>query len=245
MTELLGFQPDWPAPPGVRSFISYRSGGLSQGPYASNNLGHHVGDDPDAVRENRERLRRHLGIDEPVWLNQVHGTRIVRAEAVGHLPEADGSTTQERGRVCAVLSADCLPVLLCDSAGTQVAAVHCGWRGLAEGILAQAIAEFASPASELLAYLGPAIGPRRYEVGAEVRDALARSVDYDAFSKPVADKPNHFLVDLYAVARAQLHSAGLTAIYGGGRCTFDEEEHFFSYRRDGVTGRMASLIWLD
>lgn len=245
MTEELGFQPNWPAPAGVRSFISHRRGGQSSGPYASNNLGNHVGDDADAVQENRRRLCHHLGIDEPVWLNQVHGRKIVWADAVPGLTDADGSTTRERGRVCAVLSADCLPVLLCDAAGTQVAAVHCGWRGLVQGILAQAMAEFVSPAAELLAYLGPAIGPRHYEVGAEVQAALGQTIDSISFSTPVANKPGHYLVDLYALARSQLQSAGVTSIYGGTRCTYEEKEYFYSYRRDGVTGRMASLIWLD
>lgn len=245
MSDLLGFHPDWPAPARVRSFISYRRGGHSRGPYESNNLGAHVGDDVELVQKNRERLYAHLGIAEPCWLNQVHGKRMVQAEPGNYLSDADGSCTDKRGQVCAVLSADCLPVLLCDKVGRQVAAVHCGWRGLAQGILSEALATFAAPPSELLAYLGPAIGPQRYEVGAEVYHALRESSGADSFCQPVSNKPGHYLVDLYAVARLQLQTAGLESIYGGDRCTFDEGDYFFSYRRDGRTGRMASLIWLD
>lgn len=245
MSEGLGFRPDWPAPAGVSAFVSYRSGGVSEAPYVSNNLGTHVGDDHEAVMQNRERLCRHLGITEPCWLEQVHGTKIVEAGAGSYLSQADGSITRERGQVCVVLSADCLPVLLCDSVGRQVAAVHCGWRGLANGILSQALAKFECPAPELMAYLGPAIGPQHYEVGQEVYEALYESTGSVSFSRAVESKPGHHMVDLYAVARMQLQTRGLSAIYGGDRCTFAEADAFFSYRRDGVTGRMASLIWLD
>lgn len=245
MTDLLGFRPEWPAPAGISAFISYRHGGESVGPYASNNLGAHVGDDPAAVKRNRERLYDYLGIAEPCWLEQVHGTRVVEAGAHSYLSQADGSTTRARGQVCVVLSADCLPVLLCDKAGTQVAAVHCGWRGLAAGILARTLEKFTAPPEQLMAYLGPAIGPKSYEVGQEVNEALHETVGSSAFSQPVVNKPGHYLVDLYAVARLQLQAQGLGSVYGGDRCTFSEAESFFSYRRDGVTGRMASLIWID
>lgn len=246
MSDVLGFVPPWPLPSEVGAFVTCRSGGCSQAPYDSNNLGTHVGDDPDAVAENRRRLRSHLSIAEPCWLEQVHGTELVKAGRQSGTRVADGSFTDEPGVVCAVLTADCLPLLLCDSDGREVAAVHCGWRGLAAGIIPRAMERFAASPSSMSAYLGPAISRRHYEVGAEVRDALAATLmrDSEEFSDPVPRKPGHFLVDLYAVARAQLKAAGLTHIYGGDRCTFAEAAHFYSYRRDGVSGRMATLIWI-
>jgi YfiH family protein len=246
MSGSLGFIPAWPAPPNVGSFVTCRRGGCSRGPYQSNNLGTHVGDDPQSVAENRRRLSAELSVAEPCWLEQVHGIELVNAAAASGTPVADGSFSRRAGAVCAVMTADCLPLLLCDSAGSQVAAVHCGWRGLAAGIIPRALAKFSAAPPQLLAYLGPAISGDHYEVGAEVRDQLAASLGNRQadFSRAVADKPGHFLVDLYAVARAQLKAAGLDHIHGGDRCTFAETDSFFSFRRDGVTGRMAGLVWL-
>lgn len=242
----IGFQPSWPAPAKVGAFITCRGGGFSREPYASNNLGLHVGDDPEAVMRNREQLVRRLGIQRPFWLEQVHGTEIVEVGDRQPVPRADASISHRPGSVCAVLTADCLPLLLCDRAGRQVAAVHCGWRGLANGIVAKSVDRFSAPPQDLMAYLGPAISGRHYEVGEEVREALARTVPESnpKFSHAVAGKPGHYLADLYAAARTQLQVLGCSEIYGGDRCTYAEAKSFFSYRRDGVTGRMVSLIWL-
>lgn len=246
MSSPLGYIPEWPLPANVGAFVSYRSGGRSEGPYCSNNLGTHVGDDSAAVAFNRDQLNQHLGIKRPYWLEQVHGTRVVKVAEADHRPQADASIGDRPGEVCAVLTADCLPLLICDRYGYQVAAVHCGWRGLADGIIARALAAFSVQAQDILTYMGPAISSRHYEVGEEVRDALASTVavQSDSFSHAVSGKPGHYLLDLYAVARAQLTEAGVHQIFGGGRCSFAEADAFFSYRRDGVTGRMASLIWL-
>jgi YfiH family protein len=246
VSEPIGFVPAWPVPATVAAFITYRSGGCSTGPYASNNFGTHVGDDPRAVADNRRRLCAGLAIPEPCWLEQVHGTALVEADTITGIPIADGNFSRRSGSVCAVMTADCLPLLLCDSAGAQVAAVHCGWRGLAAGMIPRSIAQFSAAPAQLFAFLGPAISGEYYEVGCEVRDALANELGgaAESFSRPVADKPGHFLVDLYSVARTQLKAAGVSQIYGGDRCTFAEADQFFSYRRDGVTGRMASMIWL-
>ncbi|MGQ9425499.1 peptidoglycan editing factor PgeF [Gilvimarinus sp. F26214L] len=239
-----GFRPDWPAPSSVQAFISYRNGGCSEAPYASNNLGDHVGDQPARVEANRSALCAGLGISRPCWLQQVHGTAVVEAGDGLSVPEADASISRTPGRACVVLTADCLPLLLCDTQGRQVAAVHCGWRGLADGIIARTLEGF-SESSDVLAFLGPAISARHYEVGPEVRDALTDSTPANPklFSRP-SERSGHFMLDLYAVARAQLQALGVVQVYGGDRCTFDEPQRFYSYRRDGTTGRMASLIWL-
>lgn len=234
-------RPDWPAPPNVRALITTRSGGVSAGPYASLNLGEHVGDDPASVARNRVLLARHLPA-EPRWLEQVHGTRIVRADALEGGAQADGAVTFRPNVVCAVLTADCLPVLLCDTAGTAIGIVHAGWRGLLSGVIETAVAQLGQTAG-LLAYLGPAIGPLAFEVGDEVREAfVGRSpAAAPAFAPHGAGK---WLADLYALARQRLAGAGVTHVFSGGFCTFREAERFFSYRRERVTGRMASLIWL-
>jgi YfiH family protein len=237
---------DWPAPTRVRSLITSRDGGVSLAPYASLNLGAHVGDDPLAVAENRRRLAEHLPAS-PCWLEQVHGTTLVDAAGLGaaEVPVADGAFARAPGVVCAVMTADCLPVLLCDQSGSVVAAVHAGWRGLQAGILERAVDALAVPGVRLLAYLGPAIGPQAFEVGDEVRSAFvgAHQEAVAAFlpASPLAHK---WLADIYLLARQSLRRAGVDAVYGGGRCTLREAQHFFSYRRDGVTGRMAALIWL-
>lgn len=236
--------PDWPAPANVRAAVSTRIGGVSAGPYASLNLGDHVGDEPAAVAENRAILRQVLGLPaEPAWLRQVHGTCSVDA-ATGAGCEADAVHAAAPGGVCAVLTADCLPVLFCRRDGSRVAAAHAGWRGLADGVLESVLAAFGSGPDEVLAWLGPAIGPDAFEVGEEVRQ---RFIDHDpravsAFKPSLAGR---WLADLYALARLRLAQAGVEAVFGGGECTFHDTGRFFSYRRDGATGRMASLIWRE
>jgi polyphenol oxidase len=237
---------DWPAPPNVRSLMTTRRGGVSRGAFASFNLGAHVGDDPAHIVENRRRLAISLPA-QPLWLNQKHGVGVIDADSAaagGDPPEADAAVARSRHKVCAVLTADCLPVLLCDQAGSVVAAAHAGWRGLLAGILAQTVAAMRRPPGELLAYFGPAIGPQAFEVGKEVRAAfVAADTQADAAFKPLpADK---WLANIYLLAQQSLASLGVNAIYGGEYCTVCEEERFFSYRRDGTTGRMASLIWLE
>jgi YfiH family protein len=234
--------PDWPAPANVRALATTRLGGASEGPYASLNLGAHVGDAEAAVAANRRELRRLLPAD-PLWLNQVHGTRCVAAETASPGADADASFTRMPGAVCAVLTADCLPVLLCDAAGTAVAAVHAGWRGLAAGVIDSAVTALGVPARELIAWLGPAIGPEAYEVDEDVRAAFAAGDPVTAAAfHPRGDK---WLCDLYALARRRLAALGVERVFGGDLCTFSDSRRFYSYRRDGRTGRMATLIWLE
>jgi YfiH family protein len=235
--------PDWPAPAAVRALITTRSEGESRGPYASLNLGMRVGDEPRAVLANRARLRRHLPA-EPLWLGQVHGTNVVDAATAAPECEADGAVAREPNKVLAVLTADCLPVLLCDRPGSRVGIAHAGWRGLAAGILERTVDAMAAAPAELLAYLGPGIGPRAYEVGPEVRDEFLRR-DPAAAAAFLPGRGDRFLADLYALARQRLMKTGIMAVFGGNHCTYHEHERFFSYRRDGVTGRMASVIWLE
>lgn len=234
--------PDWPAPANVRALTTLRTGGVSRGPYAGFNLAGHVGDEPGAVAENRARLHRAAGLpDEPRWLVQVHGTAVVDAATAHAGTEADAAFAVTPGVVCAVLTADCLPVLLCDRAGTRVAAVHAGWRGLADGVIEASVGALGGEG--LLAWLGPAIGPAAFEVGDEVR---ARFLDHDPGAADAfrGTERGRWLADLYQLARRRLASAGVTAIHGGGRCTYREAGAFYSYRRDGTTGRMATMVWL-
>lgn len=236
--------PDWPAPARVRALSTTRVGGVSVAPYDSLNLGTHVGDDPAAVEMNRARLRSALP-GEPAWLNQVHGAAVVDAAACTGAPDADAAVSCSPGEVCTVMTADCLPLLLCDRAGTVVAAVHAGWRGLQGGVVEAGVAAMKVAPSEILAWLGPAIGPQAFEVGNEVRAAfMAVDRQAEAAFRP-AGMPAKWLADIYLLARQRLAVLGVSGIYGGDRCTFSEPDCFFSYRRDGVTGRMASLIWLD
>lgn len=232
--------PDWPAPPNVRACTTTRDGGVSVGPYASLNLGDHVGDDPAHVTENRARLRRELALPaEPLWLTQVHGIAVAGGEGGC----ADASVAFAPGTVCTVMTADCLPLLLCDRAGTRVAAVHAGWRGLLAGVIEAALARLAVPGGELLVWLGPAIGPESFEVGEEVRTAfMAEDAAASAAFRP--SPGGRWLADIYALARLRLARSGVAAVYGGDLCTYSDAARFYSYRRDGVTGRMASLIWL-
>jgi polyphenol oxidase len=237
--------PDWPAPPQVRALITTRAGGASRSAYAGLNLGLHTGDDIEAVTRNRASLRQWLPA-EPLWLRQVHGTKVVEADTAEGNPEADAALAHRPGTVCAALTADCLPLLLCDQAGTMVAAVHAGWRGLCSGVIEQTLQAMDRSPMDVLAYLGPAIGPEAYEVGAEVREAFIAADPGDATESAFAPgAPGKFYADLYALARRRLARGGVARIYGGGYCTYTERERFFSYRRDGVTGRMASLIWIE
>lgn len=245
MTGIELLEPDWPAPPQVRAFSTTRQGGVSSGPWAGLNLAEHVQDDPADVTENRRLLAGHLGLPhKPLWLTQVHGSVIATGDNPVVGCEADGRYADQAGQVCAVLTADCLPVLLCDRAGTQVAAVHAGWRGLAGGVLEAAVARFTAAPGGLLAWLGPAIGPAAFEVGDEVRQAFT-ATDPAASDAFVQQRPGHWLADLYALARLRLARCGVTAVHGGGLCTYSDADRFYSFRREPVTGRMASLIWLD
>jgi len=237
-------QAGWPAPAAVRTLLTTRQGGVSQPPYDSFNLGTHVGDQPEAVAANREQLRLLLP-DEPAWLNQVHGTNVVDAAEIGEtLLDADASFSRQPGKVCVVMTADCLPVLLCDDAGSVVAAAHAGWRGLCDGVLEAAVSATAVAPATLMAWLGPAIGPDAFEVGAEVRAAFI-ACDPAAAAAFTDIGEGKYLADIYQLARQRLAAAGVSRVYGGDYCTVIERERFFSYRRDGITGRMASLIWLQ
>ncbi len=252
--------PDWPAPANVRALVTTRQGGVSKDAFASFNLGAHVGDAPAAVAHNRALLRALLPAD-PLWLEQVHGIDAIDGNS-GPVPITSSATppvadaviarepARNSGYVCAILTADCLPVLLCDRAGTAVAAVHAGWRGLASGIIETTVRRLGIPGEQLMGWLGPAIGPEAFEVGPEVRSAfLAHDPEADkAFQAHKNDngaKTEKWHADLYLLARQRLAALGITAVAGGGFCTLRDNERFFSYRRDGVTGRMASLIWLQ
>ncbi len=233
--------PDWPARASVRAAMTTRSGGVSKGPYASLNLANHVGDDVVAVAENRRRLRDALSLPtEPRWLDQVHGHDVA---LLPQLPaSADAAVAFEPGRVAAVLVADCLPVFLASRAGDRVGLAHAGWRGLAAGVVEATVAALATDPSELIAWLGPAIGPAAFEVGGEVREAFtATQPESAADFRPAGGR---FFADLPALARRRLAACGVTEVYGGGLCTVADPARFFSYRRDGRTGRMAALIWL-
>ncbi|WP_310446195.1 peptidoglycan editing factor PgeF [Thiobacillus sp.] len=233
--------PDWPAPPHVKSLMTTREGGVSGAPWAAFNLGDHVGDNIAHVVANRARLRQQLP-SEPGWLKQVHSAKVVETGA--GVPEADASFTRQAGSVSVVLTADCLPVLFCDRAGSVVAAAHAGWRGLADGVLEATVAAMQVPSDEVLAWMGAAIGPQAFEVGNEVRQAFVAQHPAAAAAF-LRHTPGKWLADIYQLARIRLNHVGVQAVYGGGRCTYTETDSFFSYRRDGVTGRMASLIWLE
>jgi YfiH family protein len=237
------FLPDWPAPAGVRALSTTRSGGVSTQPWQSFNLGDHVGDDPLAVAANRAVLRRELPA-EPVWLSQVHGTRCVDAARALPGAQADASFARQRGVVCTVLTADCLPVLLCDERATVVGIAHAGWRGLAAGVIEATVAAMGEPGGHLMAWLGPAIGAQAFEVGGEVRE-LFLAGDAAAADAFAATADGKWLCDIYRLARRRLHALGIHRVAGADFCTVTDAQRCFSYRRDGVTGRMASLIWLE
>jgi YfiH family protein len=237
-------RPSWPAPAGVCGATTTREHGASRGAYAGFNLADHVGDAPRAVAQNRSRLRAALELkNEPLWLSQVHGTECVPVEDAVPGIQADASVSTTPGLVCAVLTADCLPVLFCDRAGTRVGAAHAGWRGLAGGVLEATVAALDAAPGELMAWLGPAIGPECFEVGPEVREAFVAE-DPAAAVCFRAGAGDRFLADLYALARRRLRAVDVVDCYGGEFCTYTDAERFYSYRRDGRCGRMATLVWL-
>ena len=233
-----GFAPAWPAPPRVRAWVSERAGGASGGPYATLNLATHVGDAPERVAENRALLRAAAALPaEPVWLEQVHGATVLDLDRDALAP-ADGAVTAR-----AVLTADCLPVIFADSSGSRVGIAHAGWRGLLNGVLPAAVRALRTRPSDIVAWLGPAISASAYEVGAEVRDAYVGR-DPSAESCFTPNPRGRWQADLYALARASLAAAGVSAVHGGEFCTFGEDERFFSHRREAPCGRIATLVWL-
>ena len=235
--------PDWPAPSQVHALITTRAGGVSVGPYASMNPADHVGDEIESVVRNRDLLRVALP-NTPHWLKQVHSARVHSIEGTAQgVPEADASVTRLPNEVCVVLTADCLPVLFCAADGAEVGVAHAGWRGLESGILEHTVHAMRTPGEQLLAYLGPAIGPAAFEVGAEVREAFMRTDPQAAQAFQTTHIPGKYLADIYQLARQRLARVGLTQVFGGGLCTYADAQRFYSYRRDGATGRMASLIW--
>jgi YfiH family protein len=238
--------PDWPAPPEVRALSTQRSGGVSAAPFESLNLGVHVGDSAEAVEENRRRLRTAARLPaEPVWLSQHHGTNVLDLDAARDATAgADASFTHRSGRVCAILTADCMPVLLASDSGAGVAAAHAGWRGLAAGVIEATVQGLALPPESLLAWLGPAIGAVHFEIGAEVREEMLRA-DPEAEAAFEQNARGRYMADLTALVRRRLKRLGIVRVYGGDACTYAAPEHYFSYRRDGRTGRQATLIWLE
>lgn len=233
--------PDWPAPSHVRSCVTTRAGGVSIGPWAGLNLGLRTEDDAAAVAENRARLEACLP-QPPKWLTQVHGSTVVDADTLGRVPEADASVARQPGTVCAIQVADCLPVLFTNRAGSCVAAAHAGWRGLAAGVLSNTVAQMQVPPQELLAWIGPGIGPSAFEVGGDVLQAFcaADPGNRSAF-QPLRE--GKWLCDLPALARSALNRCGIEQVYGGHWCTHSDPQRFYSYRRDRITGRMAAVIW--
>ena len=238
---------DWPAPQSIQACYTGRNGGVSQSPYQSFNLATHVGDNMASVKKNRKRLTMALNQIQVAWLQQVHGAQVVTA-STEQIITADASQTRKKNLACCVMTADCLPVFLCDQQGQQVAIAHAGWRGLCQGILQKTLATFADP-TQVLAYLGPAISQAAFEVGDEVRQAFLTIPQAQAMGLQEAFTPGRqagkWMANLYQLARTLLQQQGLRHIYGGDRCTYSEPKNFFSYRRDGQTGRIASLIWIS
>ncbi len=236
--------PNWPAPKKVRAFSSTRCGGFSTGRYQGLNLGQHVGDDSKTVGRNRDALTEHFGLPSaPVWLNQTHSTDILVLDApTEQVLNADGALTAQTGVVCSAMTADCLPVLISNRSGTQVAAVHAGWRGLANGIVENALSHFSE---DVMVWLGPAIGSAAFEVGDDVFAAFAAfdSGAEQAFS--TTGKPGKWLANMSLLATRRLNQSGVSSVYDANLCTFSDPELFYSYRRDGITGRQASFIWID
>lgn len=235
--------PDWPAPPNVRALQTTRQGGVSAAPYDSLNLGDHVGDEPLTVARNRVLLN-HLLPSEPVWLEQAHGTLVANADNASCLPQADACIARHRESVCVVMTADCLPVLLCDALGSVVGAAHAGWKGLVAGVIESTVLAMNAPPQNLMVWLGPAISQDAFEVGEEVRAAFV-AAQPQAASAFTIGQSGKWLADIYALARIRLNALGITQIFGGNYCTYRESEKFFSYRRDGTTGRMGTFIWLE
>ena len=239
--EVEVIRPEWPAPPNVHAFTTTRNCGFSSGLWSGLNLGFNCGDDPKHVEQNRRLLTRLLPC-EPRWLKQVHGTRAVSWDEANEEIEADAMVGNQVGQVCAVLTADCLPVLICNKAGTKVAAAHAGWRGLAAGVLESTVLAMGCEPQELIVWLGPAIGPQAFEVGKDVYDTFKtlENENVPAF-KPHRDR---WLADLYQLARLALTRVGISHVSGGQYCTYSDSENFFSYRRDGMTGRMVTNVWI-
>jgi purine-nucleoside/S-methyl-5'-thioadenosine phosphorylase / adenosine deaminase len=241
-------QPDWPAPDNIKACTTTRNSGVSEAPYASFNLATHVNDDIQHVLKNRAILKQSLNLPtEPVWLDQVHGRHVVDANHFSS-NKADASFSSHTNQVCVVMTADCLPVLICNRQGTKVAAAHAGWRGLQAGVIENTIDALQEDPANCLLWLGPAIGVQAFEVGDEVRQAFVNEMPATAEAF-VANKPGHWLADIYQLARIRLQQKGVNDIYGGGLCTYSDASRFYSYRRDGGsnidTGRMASLIWRE
>ncbi len=234
-------KPDWPAADQIHAAVTLRTGGFSQGAYQSLNPALHVNDDAEKVYQNRQKLIQMLKLPaEPAWLQQIHSNRVISLDAEHRLQQADASYTDQPGRVCTVLTADCLPLLLCSQDGLEIAAIHAGWRGLLAGIISNTVQLFKSKA--IIAWLGPAIGPDCFEVGPEVETAFTeKSIHFHSAFKPTAY--NKFLADIYQLARIELSMLDIQQIYGGNFCTVSDKQRFYSYRRDGETGRMATLIW--
>lgn len=235
--------PNWPAPPNVRAMQTTRQGGVSAAPYDTLNLGDHVGDEPLTVARNRTLLN-HLVPSEPVWLVQQHGTKVVNADQTSCFPQGDACIARHRQSVCVVMTADCLPVLLCDVQGGVVGAVHAGWKSLLAGVIEATVQAMEVAPQNLMAWLGPAISQQAFEVGKEVHDFFV-AADSQAEAAFVPGQHGKWFADLYALARLRLNALGITQIYGGDHCTYRERDKFFSYRRDGVTGRMGTFIWRE
>jgi len=238
--------PEWPAPPQIKAFSTTRLGGFSEHAFKSMNLGDHVGDHADKVAKNRATITSNLSLpDEPYWLKQVHSNKVVQVcDSSSGSEEADGSFTRQTSKVCVVLTADCLPILISNKAGTTVAAIHAGWRGLANGIVEVALGALGLPHESLLVWLGPAIGPTKFEVGDDVKAIFAKKT-YNTDIAFKSKTKNKWMLDIYQLARYNLNHYGVEHIYGGDQCTHSQSDKYFSYRRDGVTGRMASLIWIN
>jgi polyphenol oxidase len=242
------FQVDWPAPHGVRALSTLRGdaqSGASKAPYGGFNLGDHVGDDRAAVSENRRRLKVAAGLpSEPYWLSQVHGISVADLDSVGAPGPADAAIARGSAKVCTILTADCLPILFASGSGDTVAAAHAGWRGLAAGVIEATVHTMGLPPESVVAWLGPAIGPQHFEVGVEVRDAFlaADPKSGEAFEPNARGR---FMADLSMLARRRLQRLGVSRIYGGGECTYTQADRYYSHRRDGVTGRQATLIWRE
>ena len=237
--------PDWDAPARVRAFVTTRHGGVSEGEYASLNLGTNSGDNSRHVAENRRIVRQHLPA-MPRWMKQVHGSDVVKVDELGanDVPIADAAVVCESGRVAAVLTADCMPLFLCDASGGKAAVAHAGWRGMAAGVIENAVGALGAAPADVIAWMGPTIGPTAFEVGPEVREAFLAG-DSQADEAFATHAPGKYLADLYALARRRLARAGVTRVYGGGFCTYRETERFFSYRREKASGRMGAFIWME
>ena len=234
--------PDWPAPTNVKAIQTTRVGGYSVAPFDSFNLGSHVQDDAFTVAKNRQRLSQYLP-SEPVWLNQVHGVDVIDAANSSCVQDADASFTKNKNVVCVTMTADCLPVLLCNQQGTAVASIHAGWRSLCDGVIEATIKSMGHEPEHLIAWLGPAIGPDAFEVGDDVRQAFTtQNPAYSQYFRPGA--AGKWLADLPALAAAKLQALGVNDITRSGLCTYNETDRFYSYRRDNVTGRMATMIWI-